>query len=68
MRTSIRPCEGVAVARVTITVHLEPGEPVSGWFEGPAVPSTPFSGLLELVALIDRVRPRGDAGEDRQAS
>jgi hypothetical protein len=46
---------------VTITVELEPGEPVSGWFECPSEPRTHFSGLLELVALVDRVRPHGDA-------
>jgi hypothetical protein len=45
---------------VRLILELEGGEPIAGWVDSPLGPRERFTGLLELVAMLDRVRSGDD--------
>lgn len=48
---------------VRLIVELEAGEPIAGWVDPPSGPRERFAGLLELVAMLDRLRGVGERRE-----
>jgi hypothetical protein len=59
-----RPWPTLTAVRVTIEIHDDEGA-VSGWLEADDHPRRPFVGMLELISLLDAVRPvRSAAGEE----
>jgi hypothetical protein len=61
-------CEGLLVPLVRLLVELEAEDPVAGWVVPERGARERFDGLLEMVAVLERLRDAGtalDATRDR---
>jgi hypothetical protein len=52
---------------VRVLLELDPGEMLSGRFQGPTGEVEPFRGWLDLAGRLERVRPASAAGALNEA-